>query len=158
MKKVLVLSLTLLLSPAIALCNLAVEKVFVQTAIGELVDKITILEIKSNKITDPVKLKNINKELTILTESLEELYTKIPPCKKTITQKLKELLKIINEKMWQIEDDIRDKERTKEFDVEFINIARSVYITNDERCRIKREINMLLGSELIEEKSYKKYN
>lgn len=157
MKKNLMFLLAILLSTAITLTNITVEKVFVQTAIGELIDKITILEIKSEKITDPAKLKNINKELAILTELLEKLYTKLTLRKKTEAQKLKELLKTINEELWQIEDDIRDKERTKEFDKEFINIARSVYITNDERCRVKREINILLGSELVEEKSYKDY-
>ena len=160
MKKYVVLSLVLLLSPTVSLTQnkkITDEKVFVQTAIGELVDKITILEIKSEKITDLAKLKNITKELAVLTKSLKKLYTKIDRRKKTDTEQLKKELKTINEQLWEIEDDIRDKERAKEFDAKFINLARSVYTTNDERCRVKRKINMLLGSELVEEKSYKEY-
>lgn len=160
MKKYVLLTFALLLSPTVSFTQnkkIADEKVFVQTAIGELIDKLTILEIKSEKITDPTKLKNINKELEVLTTSRKELYTKVDRRKKIDTEQLKKELKTINKQLWEIEDNIRDKERAKEFDAEFINLARSVYTTNDERCRVKREINMLLGSELVEEKSYRKY-
>lgn len=126
--------------------------IYTEVQIGELIDKITILQIKSERIKDPAKLKNINAELTTLLED----------CKKNVPQseKLSALwreLKEVNEKLWIIEDDIRDKERAKDFDAKFIDLARSVYYTNDERCRIKREINMLLGSRLVEEKSYSDY-
>ena len=119
---------------------------------GELVDKITILEIKKEFIDDVNKLKNINHEYDLLmqiynndvsiTDGVDELKTK---------------LKNINLSLWKIEDDIRDCERDKIFDNTFVELARSVYFTNDKRSKVKLEINLLLNSSLVEEKSYKDY-
>ncbi len=124
----------------------------VEVSFGEFLDKITILEIKSERIKDADKLVNINKEL----ELLRETWNNNPKSKTDLTEELKNL-KSINEKLWAIEDDIRDKERNKNFDQRFIELARSVYFSNDERARIKRIINEKLGSNLIEEKSYTDY-
>ena len=121
-------------------------------SIGEVVDKVTILAIKSERITDVEKLENINKELELLREILsgvDGLWTKI--------ESLYADLKRINEELWVIEDDIRIKEYKKEFDDEFIRLARAVYVTNDKRADVKKKINLKLGSELVEEKSYEDY-
>ncbi len=124
----------------------------VDLAYGELLDKMTILQIKSERITDENKLSNVNKELDLLND-LWKLD------KKSSVDIASEFtaLKEINEKIWDIEDDIRDKERVKEFDEKFIELARSVYFSNDKRAEIKRAINLKLGSDLIEEKSYSDY-
>ena len=122
-----------------------------EVSIGESVDKATILSIKSEKIKDENKLTNINKELEYLLTLLFENH------KITINSDLFMELKSVNEKLWVIEDSIRDKEFNKEFDSEFIEFARSVYITNDERFRIKKTIDSVYGSNFSEEKSYKKY-
>ena len=119
---------------------------------GEFLDKLTILEIKSERITDEIKLANINKEKTIL----KNIWENSEKAAVDISSEY-EALKSVNEKLWEIEDDIREKERKKEFDQEFIELARSVYVTNDERARIKKEINTKLGSDLVEEKSYSDY-
>ena len=125
----------------------------VDLSYGEFLDKITILEIKSERISDPAKLKNINHELTLLRGIWQaNVKSKIDVSEEYAA------LKAINEKLWQIEDDIRDKERAKSFDEGFVSLARSVYYSNDERANIKRKINEKLGSELIEEKSYADYN
>ena len=124
----------------------------VEVSFGEFLDKIKILEIKSERIKDADKLVNINKELDLLRTTWEN-NTK---SKIDISTELKNL-KSINEKLWVIEDDIRDKERNKNFDPQFIELARAVYFSNDERARIKRIINEKLGSNLIEEKSYTDY-
>ena len=119
---------------------------------GELIDKITILEIKMDRITDAKKLKNIKTEWDTLNQSRAN--------KISISAKLDELtaeLKSINETLWVIEDDIRECEHRKEFGEAFITLARSVYLNNDHRARVKRKINELLGSRLIEEKSYSDY-
>lgn len=126
--------------------------VMAEVQIGELIDKITILQIKKERIKDPAKLKNIETELNTLLTT----YHKDVPQSLNIDE-LWQSLKQVNEKLWVLEDDIRDKERTEEFDQRFIELARAVYYTNDERCRIKRDINMLSGSRLIEEKSYTNY-
>ena len=119
---------------------------------GELLDKITILQIKLENITSKNALKNIEQEL----KKLQSILTQY--CPKTMeTSQLESELREINQQLWDIEDRIRDKERNHTFDDEFIQLARSVYITNDERSRIKRKINDMLGSELVEEKSYAKY-
>jgi len=126
-----------------------------EVSIGELVDKITILEIKSERIKDKQKLHNIANELQALKEVFDSYVTEDKR-----TEDLFELigaLKSTNEKMWEIEDAIREKEANKEFDDIFIELARRVYFSNDERGRIKRAINDLLGSRLVEEKSYKSY-
>lgn len=124
----------------------------VDLAYGELLDKITILQIKSERITDENKLSNVNKEL----ELLNDLWKLDKKSSVDIASEFT-ALKEINEKIWDIEDGIRDKERIKEFDQEFIELARSVYFSNDKRAEIKRAINLKLGSDLIEEKSYADY-
>lgn len=119
---------------------------------GEVLDKITILEIKSERISDPVKVANVRREL----ELLQAAWLEAVPQDKTV-QRLHAKLKSINEDLWVIEDDIRDKELAKEFDQTFIDLARSVYVTNDQRANAKKELNLYLGSEIVEEKSYKDY-
>jgi hypothetical protein len=119
---------------------------------GELIDKITILEIKSARMTDEAKLRNVRTELQMLTETWKaSAYSAVD-----ISAEWKGL-RDVNAQLWDIEDDIRDKERDGEFDARFIELARAVYVTNDERAAIKRTINVKLGSVLVEEKSYKKY-
>jgi hypothetical protein len=119
---------------------------------GELFDKITILQIKLENITSKNALENVEQEL----KKLQSILTHY--CLKTMeTTQLEGELRQINQQLWDIEDQIRDKERNNSFDDEFIQLARSVYITNDERSRIKRKINDMFGSELVEEKSYAKY-
>ena len=128
------------------------QAIMTEVAIGELVDKITILEIKKQEIKDKAKLRNVEQELTVLNNTFGEHFS--------ITDQVADLktnLLRTNKKLWDIEDAIRDKERAKNFDQEFIELARSVYITNDQRCLIKRRINELLGSHLKEEKSYAAY-
>lgn len=129
------------------------ELITAEVAIGELIDKITILEIKTEQIKDEKKLKNIYRELESLYRTCNRFITTNTQLQELFTQ-----LKQTNLMLWITEDLIRDKERAKCFDDEFIQLARSVYIQNDERCRVKRCINELLGSRLIEEKSYKPYN
>ena len=124
----------------------------VELSYGEMLDKITILQIKSERMTDAAKVANVTKELNLL----NDLWKSDEKSAIDITEEFAGLKKI-NEALWDIEDDIRDKERAKEFDEKFIELARSVYFTNDKRAEIKREINMKLGSELIEEKSYSDY-
>lgn len=125
----------------------------IEISIGELLDKITILEIKSERIDDVEKLKNINKELLIL----KRQWAESPYSDKDLSEEVDELKKI-NEQLWEIEDAIRDKEKEQAFDEKFIGFARSVYFTNDKRAAIKHLINSKVGSELIEEKSYSDYN
>ncbi|HED39236.1 MAG TPA: hypothetical protein ENJ13_02250 [Chromatiales bacterium] len=124
----------------------------VSVSAGECLDKITILEIKAAKIKDAAKLVNINHELKIL----QDICAETLPKEIDISSEMAEL-KSVNEALWKIEDDIRDKEFAGEFDQRFIELARSVYITNDKRAAIKRLLNEKLGSELIEEKSYADY-
>jgi len=119
---------------------------------GELVDKITILEIKKEFIVDNNKLKNINYEYNLLMKIYNDGVSKTDG-----VDVLKTKLKNINLSLWKIEDDIRDCERDKIFDNTFVELARSVYFTNDKRSKIKLEINLLLNSSLVEEKSYKDY-
>ena len=119
---------------------------------GELLDKITILRIKSARMTDPKKLANVRREL----EALEETWRNSPHAAVDIEDELSALLQV-NERLWAIEDDIRDKERARTFDADFIRLARAVYIENDERAAIKKRVNLKLGSTLVEEKSYAHY-
>jgi len=121
-------------------------------SIGELLDKITILEIKAVKISDEAKLKNINYELDLLSETWAD--TKLNNGK---IDELKAALKTVNQKLWHIEDQIRILEKHQQFDDEFIELARSVYFVNDDRANIKKEINTITGSALVEEKSYESY-
>jgi hypothetical protein len=125
----------------------------VEISPGELIDKKTILEIKIEKISDPDKLNNIKNEYRLLRHTCEQC---IPVSKEL--RRLTSELKAVNEKLWMIEDEIRDCERRKDFDKKFIELARSVYKNNDSRARLKREINMILDSKIIEEKSYRKYD
>lgn len=119
---------------------------------GEVLDKITILEIKSERINDPGKLVNVKRELELLQASWQQ-FVEEDETVNSIHAKLKS----INEDLWEIEDDIRDKERAREFDQVFIDLARSVYVTNDRRADAKKELNLYLGSEMVEEKSYQDY-
>ncbi|MCF8028934.1 MAG: DUF6165 family protein [Desulfobacteraceae bacterium] len=117
---------------------------------GELVDKAAIVHIKSERIHDPEKLHNINREFALLKTAMAAA-----GIDETSPQYL--ALYEINGRLWDIEDAIREKERTKSFDDEFISLARSVYFNNDKRAAVKRAINLACGSELVEEKSYKSY-
>ena len=121
----------------------------VEVSIGEIVDKLSILDIKMKNIEDVDKLKNIEKEFNYLNDIVFK--------KLKIEEVDYQRLVSINTKLWIIEDDIREKERRKEFDDIFIELARSVYFTNDERSVIKKNINLKYGSDFTEEKSYKKY-
>ncbi len=125
----------------------------IELSVGELLDKISILQIKAERIDDPSKVKNINKELDVLMS----LWNDSPYSDTNLSSEINEL-KNINEALWDIEDKIRDKERNQLFDKDFIELARSVYFTNDKRAEIKRIINSKTGSELIEEKSYSDYS
>ena len=129
------------------------DQINVPISPGELVDKITILEIKKEFIKNDNKLKNINHEYDLLMK----IYTTQISETDGISE-LKNKLKEINLELWKIEDDIRDCERDKSFSDTFIELARSVYFTNDRRSKVKLEINLLLNSNLVEEKSYKDYS
>ncbi len=124
----------------------------IPTSWGELADKITILQIKSERLTKPSAIENVRKELALLSAVLASELAATP---KLAT--LQAELKTINERLWDIENDIRIKEKNKQFDAGFIELARSVYIENDNRAETKLAINTLLQSDLIEEKSYDKY-
>lgn len=124
----------------------------VEISVGELIDKITILEIKLQNIGDPAKLGNIRHEYEHLTATLRDAV----PESATLSA-LTQALKSVNADLWRIEDDIRDQERAQNFGAEFIALARSVYRTNDRRAALKREINALLQSDIVEEKSYAAY-
>ena len=124
----------------------------VPVSFGELIDKITILEIKSARISDAGKLVNVHAELGLLNATWAS-----DAASKTDVADVRARLKAVNEELWDIEDRIRMKETSHEFDGEFIELARSVYFRNDVRAKIKREINEKLGSQLVEEKSYKDY-
>jgi hypothetical protein len=123
----------------------------IEVSHGEIVDKLTILQIKKENITDPSKLDNIVKEYDYLLSVVENDLS--------ISTESPEYLELlsINKELWVIEDDIRDKERRKEFDDEFIKLARAVYYTNDIRAKIKKEINLKYSSGFVEEKSYQSY-
>ena len=120
-------------------------------SLGELVDKISILMIKKKNISDSIKLQHVNKELEFLQKTLKKYISE---------DKINEFLLAlvnINSKLWDIEDDIRECERKRLFDQTFIDLARSVYFTNDERAKVKNDINETFGSELVEVKSYEEY-
>ena len=125
----------------------------IEVSVGELLDKITILQIKSERIPDEAKLVNIRKELDVL----EGAWDASPLSDTDVTPEMA-ALKRVNEALWEIEDDIRQKEADKSFDDGFIELARSVYRQNDRRAAIKKELNLKLGSGLVEEKSYKEYD
>ncbi len=124
----------------------------VEVSPGELIDKITILEIKAERIADPDKVANVQREL----RSLVAARSAALPSSRELDELTAEL-RGINERLWEIEDDIRDCERKSDFGERFIELARAVYRTNDRRAAAKRGINELLGSELVEEKDYADY-
>jgi len=124
----------------------------VPVSYGELIDKITILEIKARQISDPAKLANVRNELDLLNAT----WANDSASQTDIGDERARLL-AVNEALWDIEDRIRLKERAQAFDGEFIELARAVYFRNDERAAVKREINLKLGSQLVEEKSYQDY-
>ena len=128
------------------------SQISVPVSYGELIDKITILEIKSERIRDAAKLANVRVELDLLNETWHA-----GAASRGDIAAEREALRRVNEALWDIEDDIRIKEKAKAFDAVFIELARSVYIRNDERATIKRAINTKLGSMLVEEKSYEDY-
>lgn len=128
------------------------ELIHVPISPGELLDKITILEIKSERMSDPVKLVNVRTEL----ELLQTTWQRSVPDDDTV-RRIHAELKRINEELWVIEDDIRDLERSKDFGPRFIELARAVYFTNDRRSVVKKELNTHLGSSIVEEKSYQDY-
>ena len=128
------------------------SEILAPVSFGELLDKIAILQIKSERMTDPAKLANVRSELS----ALERTWMAHPAAVQDVAR-LRAELKAVNERLWQIEDDIRLKEKAQAFDEEFVRLARSVYFENDTRARIKKEINLALGSAYIEEKSYEDY-
>jgi len=128
------------------------SEISVPVSPGELLDKITILRIKSSRMSDPKKVANVRIELKVL----EQTWSASAYAKADIAADVTALL-LVNERLWVIEDNIRDKERAQEFDADFIRLARAVYFENDERAAIKRRINSKLGSAIVEEKSYAEY-
>ena len=120
-------------------------------SLGELVDKISILMIKKKNISDSIKLEHVTKELEFLQKTLKKYISE-----DEVNDFLQKLVNI-NSKLWNIEDEIRECERNKLFDQTFIDLARSVYFTNDERAKVKNDINKTFGSELVEVKSYEEY-
>lgn len=128
------------------------SEISVPVSFGELLDKIAILQIKSERMSDPAKLANVRNELS----ALERTWMAHPAAGHDIAR-LRADLKAVNERLWVIEDDIRLKEKAQAFDDEFVRLARSVYFENDERARIKKDINLALGSAYVEEKSYEDY-
>lgn len=124
----------------------------VQTSPGEFLDKLTILEIKSERMSDAGKLANVRREL----ELLRATWAASPLAARDVSALVADL-KRVNEALWEIEDRIRLKEAARTFDTEFVELARSVYRTNDRRAAVKRELNVALGSDLLEEKSYQAY-
>ena len=124
----------------------------VPVSFGEVLDKITILEIKSERIQDEAKVRNVRLELDELTATWNEAV----PDQSAIAD-LRARLKSVNEQLWEIEDDIRDQEAAQDFGDRFIELARAVYVTNDKRAAIKKDVNLALGSRFVEEKSYQDY-
>jgi hypothetical protein len=131
---------------------MTMDIIHVPVSPGEVLDKITILEIKSERISEPDKLVNVKRELELLQASWQKSVGE-----DETVRDIHAKLKSINEDLWEIEDDIRDKERAREFDQVFIDLARSVYVTNDLRADAKKELNVYLGSEMVEQKSYQDY-
>ena len=124
----------------------------VPVSFGELLDKIAILQIKTERMRDAAKVANVRREL----DALESSWSAHPASHSDIAA-LRAQLKAVNERLWVIEDDIRICEKNQDFGAEFVRLARAVYFENDERARIKRDINLALGSQLVEEKSYEDY-
>ena len=124
----------------------------VPVSYGELLDKIAILQIKAERMSDPAKIENVRREL----DALDASWSAHPASHGDVSG-LRAQLKAVNERLWVIEDDIRICEKRQDFGAEFVRLARAVYFENDERARIKRDINLALGSALVEEKSYQDY-
>lgn len=129
------------------------NEILVPISPGELLDKITILRIKSARMTDAAKLANVRRELDLL----ERMWRESHYAKAHDVSADEHALQAVNERLWDIEDRIRDKERAKAFDAQFIELARAVYVENDERAVVKKRINVALGSTIVEEKSYAEY-
>ena len=125
------------------------QPIMIEVGAGELIDKITILEIKSERIEDAAKVKNVRHELDVLSAARD---ANLAPSDELTRLTLE--LKNVNEALWEIEDDIRACEGEKDFSQTFIDLARAVYITNDKRAALKKDINLLTGATIIEEKSY----
>jgi hypothetical protein len=128
------------------------SEILAPVSFGELLDKVCILQIKSERMSDPAKVANVRKEL----QALERTWNEHPASNIDVSALMKRL-KAVNERLWVIEDDIRILEKAQRFDSEFVELARSVYFENDERASIKKEINLALGSAYVEEKSYQDY-
>lgn len=124
----------------------------VPVSFGEVLDKITILEIKSERIEDEVKVRNVRLELDELSATWNEAVKD-----QSAIAELRKQLKAVNEELWVIEDDIRDEEAEQNFGPRFIELARAVYVTNDKRAALKKDVNLALGSRFVEEKSYQDY-
>lgn len=130
-----------------------VKQILIEVGPGELIDKITILRIKSERMSDAAKLVNVRHELDVLERARKENLQESSELKR-----LEAELKSVNESLWDIEDDIRQCEADKDFGDKFIGLARAVYKTNDKRAAIKKEINLLTGSAIVEEKSYTEFD
>ena len=128
------------------------SEILVPVSFGELLDKVAILQIKSERMSDAAKLANVRNEL----DALEKTWAAHPASAQDIAA-LRADLKAVNERLWVIEDDIRLKEKAQAFDAGFVELARSVYFQNDIRARVKKDINLALGSAYVEEKSYQDY-
>ncbi|MGO1462598.1 MAG: DUF6165 family protein [Marinobacter sp.] len=124
----------------------------VPVSFGEVLDKITILEIKSERIKDEAKVRNVQLELNELSATWNDAVKD-----QSAIADLRKQLKAVNEELWVIEDDIRDEEAAQDFGSRFIELARAVYVTNDKRAALKKDINLALGSRFVEEKSYQDY-
>ena len=132
--------------------SIFMQTLLIPVSVGELYDKFTILTIKNEKITDPTKKASVQKEIVYLQDVMMNITT-FPPSETRLVEQLRN----INSQIWDIEDKIRGKERLRQFDREFIELARSVYKKNDERSAIKNEINVVFNSELMDIKSYENY-
>ena len=128
------------------------NEILIPISPGELLDKITILQIKAERITNPVKVANVKTELDLLSKVWSET-VEVDAEINALTAELKS----VNETLWEIEDDIRDEERGRRFGERFIELARAVYVTNDERAHAKKKVNLHLNSAIVEEKSYQDY-
>ena len=129
----------------------------IEVSNGEIMDKLTILAIKLEQIKDAAKLKNVQTEYDVLAPIVHGMYEALEEEDKEYLQDLHKDLQNINQTLWNIEDHIRVHESKKDFEDDFIELARSVYFTNDERAEVKKKINLLTGSLLVEEKSYEEY-
>tara|TARA_Y100001958_G_scaffold159415_1_gene160822 strand:+ start:7569 stop:7967 length:399 start_codon:yes stop_codon:yes gene_type:complete len=129
----------------------------IEVSNGEIMDKLTILAIKLQQIKDEAKLKNVQTEYDVLAPIVHGIYEALGEGEKSLLQDLHKNLQDINQTLWNIEDQIRIHESKKDFEDDFVELARSVYFTNDERAEYKKKINELTGSLLVEEKSYEDY-